>query len=96
MLTFSTSRYSCTAFDATLSMMWKMGLNPLFVRYVICCLNQLTIFSSAKFFTGVASIVFVVKSYMMKIATIQSMYLMGNLPVKSTYIVPSFVFILPL
>ena len=71
-------------------------MNPLFVRYVIFCLKQLTIVSSAIFFTGVARIAFVVQSYMMKIGTIPSMYLIGDLPVNSTYIIPYFLFILPL
>ena len=48
-------------------------------------MEQLTIVSSAIFFTGVARIAFVVQSYMMKIATIPSMDLIGNFPVKSTY-----------
>ena len=96
MFTFSASRYACTAFDATLPMMLRMGLDPLFVKICYFCLKQLAIVSSAIFFTGVASIAFVVQSYMMKIATIPSMDLIGNFPVKSTYIVPYFVFILPL
>ena len=95
MFTFSDSRFAYTAFDATSLIMLRMGLNPLFVRYVICCLKHLTIVSSAIFFTGVARIAFVVQSYMMNFTTIPSMDLIGNLPVKSTYIVPSFIFILP-
>ena len=84
MPTFSVSRYDCNTFDAILLMISRMGLKPLFVRYSIFCLNQLTIISSDIFFTGVASIAFVVQSYTMKIDTMPSMNLIGNLPVKST------------
>ena len=84
MPTFSDSRYACTDFEATLSMMLRMGLKPLFVRYAIFCLKQLTIVYSDIVFTGVVSISFVVQSYTMKIATMPSMDLIGNFPVKST------------
>ena len=72
-------------FKVRLHCFWRHIVNDVedrfeisFLRYVIFCLKQLTIVSSAIFFTGVASIAFVVQSYTMKIAAMLSMDLIGN------------------
>ena len=51
-------RYFLNDLDATLSMMLKTGLNPLFVKYVMFSLKVPIMDLSFKYFTGVARIPF--------------------------------------
>ena len=87
---FSLSIYVFIALVATLSMILYTGLNPLFDRYVMFCLKHSTIVSAFAYFIGVARMALDVQSYTMNIAVITCIDVIGNLLVKSAYIVPSF------
>ena len=54
----SSSRYFLTAVEATLPMMLKTGLKPLFVKYVMFSLKVAIVDISVKSFTGVSRIAF--------------------------------------
>ena len=86
-LIFSSSKYFLTALESTLLMMLNTGLRPVFVRYVMFSLNVAIVEVSVKYFTGVANIAFNNQSYSTKIAVFTSIDLIGDFPVKSTYMV---------
>ena len=71
------------------------GLKPLFVRYSTFSLNVFTIGLSLASVIGVANITFVVQSY--RINTVVMLFIdhREELPVRSTYMVPSFLSTLP-
>ena len=87
---FSLSRYVFIALVATLSMILYTGLNPIFDKYVMFFLKHSTIVSAFAYLIGVARIALDVQSYMMTIAVIPCIDVIGNFPVKSAYNVPSF------
>ena len=87
---FSLSRYIFIALVDTLSMKLYTGLNPLFDNYVMFFLKHLTIVSAFASFIGVARIALDVQSYMINISFMPCIDVMGNFPVNSAYIVPSF------
>ena len=84
-----------TAAVATLSMMLYDGLNPRFAKYAMLCLKASTMVSLFAFAMGCARIAFVVQSYKMNNACIPCIEVMGNFPVKSAYIVPTFLSMYP-
>ena len=92
---FSLSRYDFIALVDTLYMILYTGLNPLFSRYVMFCLKHSTIVSSFASLIGVARMALDVQLYMMNIAVIPCIDVIGNFPVKSVYIVPSFLYTYP-
>ena len=53
---FSSSRYFLTALESDFSIMLKIGLNPLFVKYVIFPLNVAIVDASFESFTFFARI----------------------------------------
>ena len=81
---------------ATLSMTLYTNLKLRFVRYVTFCLKYSTIVSAFASFIGFASIAFVVQSYRMKMTITPFIDVMENLPVRSAYIVPTFLSMKPL
>ena len=87
------SRYFLDALEDTLSMMFKTDLKPIFVNYVMFSLKFAIVDVSFKYFTGVARIVFDDYFYSTKMAVFNSIDLLRNFTVKSTYMVPSFGFI---
>ena len=82
----SLSRYVFIALVATLSMKLYTGLNPLFEKYVMFFLKHSPIVSAFASVIGLARMTLVVQSYMMNIAVMPCIYVMGNFPVKSAYI----------
>ena len=86
----SLSRYFFIAFVPILSMILYTGLNPLFDRYVMFFLKHSTIVSAFASLIGVDRMALGVQSYMMNIAVIPCIDVIGNFPVKSAYIVSSF------
>ena len=66
------------------------GLDPLSARYSIFSLNAVTILSLVASLIGVAKITFIVQSYNMKNAMYPPMLFTGKLPVRSVYMMPSF------
>ena len=86
----SSPRYFFTGFEATLSMMLKTGLKPLFVRYVMFSLNVSIVEVSIRSSTGFSNIVFDDQLYSTNIAVLPYLDLIGNFPVQSTYIFPFF------
>ena len=66
------------------------GLKPRFASYVTFVLKPSTIVLAFAYFIGMARMVFVVYSYMMKMALMPFMDRMGKFPVKSAYTVPFF------
>ena len=89
---FSSSRYFFIVLEATFSMMLKNSLKPLLVTYVMFSLKVAIVDVSFKYFTGVDGIAFDDHLYSTKMVVFPSIDLIGNLPVKSTYMVPSFRF----
>ena len=89
---FYSWRYNLIDFNATLSMILKLGLNPLLVMQLMWVWKSLIIVSYLVYFIGSAKIAFVVQLYRMKMEMYTSMLLMGKFPVFSTLIVPSFLF----
>ena len=83
---FYSYRSFLTTLEDTLPMMLNTGLKPLFVRNVMFSLNIAIVAVSVKSFTGVADISFDDQSYSTKICWFPSNDLIGNVPVKSTYI----------
>ena len=53
---FSSSRYFLTALKATLSMMLKTGLKPIFVKYAMFSLNVAIVYLSLKYVSSVSRI----------------------------------------
>ena len=87
---FSLSRCVFIALVATLSMILYTGLNPLFDKYFILFFKHCTIVSAFASYIGVARMALDVQSYIMNIPVIPCIDVIGNFPVKSAYIVPSF------
>ena len=87
---FSISRYVFIALVATLSMILYTGFNPLFDRYVMFFLKHSTIVYAFASLICVTRMALDVQSYMMNISVIPCVDVIGNFPVKSVYIVPSF------
>ena len=77
---FSSSSYFLTALDATLSMILKTGLKPLFVRYVMFSLNVVIVEVSVRSFTGVAKIAFYNQLYSTNIAVLLSLDMIRKFP----------------
>ena len=75
---FSSSRYFLTAMEATLSMMLKTGLKPIFVKYVMFYLNAAIVDSPFKYFTGVSRIALDYQLHITKMAVFPSIDLIGN------------------
>ena len=86
-LILSFSRYLLTDLEAKLSMMLNTDLKPLFVRYVMFSLKAAIIEVSDKYFTGVANIAFYDQSYCTNISVFPSINMVGDFPVKLTYMV---------
>ena len=91
-LMLSSSRYFLTDLEATLSMILKTDLNPLFVKYAIFFLKFSIVDESFKSFTGIARIKFDYHSYKTNMDVFPSIDLIGYFPENSTYMVPSFGF----
>ena len=66
------------------------GSNTLFEKYVMFFLNHSTIVSDFASLIDVARMALDVQSYMMNISVIPCINVIGIFPVKSVYIVPSF------
>ena len=92
-LMLSSSRYFLTDLEATLSMILKTYLDPLFVKYAIFFLKFSIVDESFKSFTGIARIKFDYHSYKTNMDVFPSIDLIGYFPENSTYMVPSFGFI---
>ena len=73
-------------------MMLKTGLKLPFVKYVTFSLKVAIIDASIKYFTGVARIKFYEQLYTTQMSVFTSIDMIGNFPVKSTYMVLSFGF----
>ena len=69
-----------TDFEATLSMMLKTGLKPLFVRYVMFSLNVAIVEVYVRSFTGVANIAFDNQLYSTNIAVLLSLDMIRKFP----------------
>ena len=69
-----------TDFEATLSMMLKTGLKPLFVRYVMFSLNVAIVEVYVRSFTGVANITFDNQLYSTNIAVLLSLDMIRKFP----------------
>ena len=69
------------ALVAILSMTLYTGLNPLFDKYVMFFLKHSTIVSAFTYLVGVARMALDVQSYMMSIAVMPCIDVMGNFPV---------------
>ena len=91
-LIFYSSGYLSTTLEATLSMMLKTGLKPLSFKYIMLSLDVATIDFPFKSFTGVARMALNKTLHSAKMSVFLFIYLIGNCPVKSTYIVLSFGF----
>ena len=78
---FSLSRYVFISLVATLSMTLYTGLNPLLDKYVMLFLKHSTIVSDFASFIGVARMALDVQSYMMNIAVMPCIDVIGNFPV---------------
>ena len=78
------------ALVSTLSMILYTVLSPLFARYSMFCLKHSTNVSAFDYFIGVDRMALDVQSYMMNIAVIPCIDVIGNFPVNYAYIVPSF------
>ena len=89
---FSLYRYLLTALEATLSLMLKDGLKPLFVKYVMFSLKVDIVDVSFKYFNVVARVAFYYQLYSTKTDVFPYINQIGDFPVKSTYMVPFFGF----
>ena len=88
----SSSKYFLTDLEDTLSMVLKTSLKPLLVKYMMLSLKIAIVDSSFKYFIGVVRIAFCDQSYSIKVSVCSSIDIIGNFPVKSTYMVPYFGF----
>ena len=75
-------RYFLNDLDATLSMMLKTGLNPLFVKYVMFSLKIVIVDASFEYFTDVSKVEFYDQSNSITFYVFSSIDLIGNFPVK--------------
>ena len=91
-LMFFYYRYFLTVLEATFPMMLKTGLKPLFVKYVMFSLKVDIADSYFKYLTGLARIAFDDRLYSTNMEVFPSIELIGNFPLKSTYIVLYFGF----
>ena len=87
---FSSWRYTLIDFDATLSMILKLGSNPLLVMYLVWVWKYSIIVSSLVSFIGAYKIALVVQLYRINMSMYPLILLMSKFPVFLTYIFPSF------